>query len=474
MIQIKPVVLPWLLSLLVCNLCYVSGSSISYGFEKNTNYKEDITRSLARKAKIKDKTYTVLQFLTQIHRGEIQAESLEADQKRQISEFFHYLWVKESSNKKILNFRKLIKDTDNLVVDPVVVDLAGQYSYKIRKNYDKLANKIQIISRKLRDFEFIDKDEKLSVRQLRQLSSLANMERIYRQIDQWNLTGLLSTDEKFKTIKNLVVQSKELHDFLLNQAQEESPYTGVAVIAYDFKNDFAYRKTSGTTLFFIKCLAKAFQVKIDHLSVSFQEAQEIYEAHMWGKPSVYSVGPKPLASYLYHSYKIRLDRLIAENQYSRISGELKMLLGQDWHTELDHMFGEIVRNYFITENKDKFSKLYNPELRRLKSIFAMNFTFKKDNIDQKMQFSPSGMVTCSEFVAKAILQCVDILNERLREKWEQLGMSPVTAPKLLFPLKEHRLIKRYSPQEWMDLMIKHNIVSLIFPPKIIKAVIRVK
>lgn len=474
MVQIKPVVLSWLLSLLVSILCDVSGSSTCYGSERNANYKEEITRSLAGKAKIQDRPYTVLQLLTQIHRDEIQAESLEDYQKQQISEFFNYLWAKKSFNQKILNFRKLIKDTDNLTIDPVVVDLAGQYSYKTKKNYNKLAKKIQILSRKLGDFELIDKDEKLSVRQLRQLSSLANMEPIYRQIDQWNLTDLLSTDEKFKTFKNLVVQSKELHDYLLNQAQEESPYTGVAVIAYDFKNDFAYRKTSGTALFFIKCLAKAFRVKVDHLSVSFQNAQETYEAHMWGKPSVYSVGPKPLASYLYHSYKIRLDRLITENQYSRISGDLKMLLGQDWRTELDHMFGDIVRDYFITENKDKFSKLYNPELRRLKSIFAMNFTFKKDNIERKMQFSPSGMVTCSEFVAKAILQCVDILNEKLREKWEQSGLSPVTAPKLLFPMKEHRLIKRYSPQEWMDLMTKHKIVSLILPPKTIKAVIRVR
>ena len=390
-----------------------------------------------------------------------------------ILKFFKGLWANTKVNKKLRSRRFLnYKNSPNKLEQEVVSALI-EYTYKSQKNYYEIDAKIKNISQKLIARDNIQTIERLKVRELRTLISLVHLHRLFNEFETWGILAILSSDTKISELIDTSKSANELHSILLTHAYNFRPKRGVYLVAYDFRNDFSYRKAGAPYLLTLEALAYMLNLRVSHFSLAFTWNDTKYESHMWGKPSKYNVGSMPLVSYVYDTYRLKIDKLVPLP--STMKKQFKNLYGDNWLESIEKRLEDIMKKYFIDNKNENFARLYNPELRRMKSIFALDYSLTKTRLEDQIYFSHSGKVTCSEFIAKAILQCIELLNQKIAMDWhEYKHKGERDSPYLKFPIKRARKIKRYSPQEYFDHLKEYDLIEKLETPPLLKKAIKIK
>ena len=387
--------------------------------------------------------------------------------------FFQHLWGNKKVNKKLrsIKYQKSRNQLSN--ADPQIISYLIEYTYKTQKNYDDISFKINILLEKLKKHQNIELEEQLKIRELRQLVSMEHLQEIFDHFEGWGLLKILSADPRVASLKENVKSASELHKMLLDNAYESQPKRGVLLLAYDFRNDFAYRKANASYLLTLEALAYILNLRVSHFSITFNWNDTKYESHMWGKPSKYNIAPMPLVSYVYDTYRLKIEKLIPVP--SVMINQFRELYGDHWYQAIEYRLDDIMKKYFIEDQNENFARLYNPELRRFKSVFALDYSLTKTRLEDQIYFSHSGKVTCSEFIAKALLQCIELLNQKIAMDWQEHGSTnKKPAPYLKFPIKRARKIKRYSPQEYFDHLIEYELIEQIKTPPLLAKAVKIK
>lgn len=387
--------------------------------------------------------------------------------------FFKFIWANKKVNKRLRSSKYFALKLKNNQLDLDIIANLAEFTFKTQNNYDAISTKITNISNKIADKQKISSSERLRVFELRKLESMVNLARVFDEFAAWGILEILIQDPKIAILKNQCAAADNLHKILSKYAYEFHPKSGVLLLAYDFRNDFAYRKAGPAYLLTLETIAFLLNLRVSHFSLAFVTDKTRYESHMWGKPSRYKVSPMPLASYIYDTYQLRIEKLIALP--SVMIKQLQTLYGEKWMQALEMGLEDILTKYFIDDKNANLSRLYNPELRRIKSVFALDYSLTKARHEDQIYFSPSGKVTCSEFVAKALMQCIELLNHKIALDWQELKKNNhQNAPYLLFPIKAARKTKRYSPQEYFDHLLEHNLIQKLKTPSLLSEVIKIK
>ncbi|MFK7825345.1 MAG: hypothetical protein AB8G05_14415 [Oligoflexales bacterium] len=390
-----------------------------------------------------------------------------------ILKFFKTLWGNKKVNKKLRSSQNFKANINSSKLDPQVISHLITYTYKTQKSYDEISIKIKNISEKLVTNSPIHPVEQMKVRELRKLISMVHLHILFQDFEKWGFLKILSTDPKIANLKNKAEAAYDLHRKLLAHAHEFQPKKGVYLVAYDFRNDFAYRNAGAGHILTLEALAYILNLRVSHFSLAFSWNDIKYESHMWGKPSKYKVGTMPLVSYVYDTYYLKLEKLIPVP--SLMTKQFKDLYGETWLESIEERFEEIMKKYFIDNKNQNFSRLYNPEVRRIKSIFALDYSITKTRQEDQIYFSHTGKVTCSEFIAKALLQCIELLNQKIAMEWQNYRYKgELPSPYLKFPIKKARKIKRYSPQEYFDHLIEYDLIEKLKTPPLLAKTIKIK
>ncbi|NRA45131.1 MAG: hypothetical protein HRU09_09275 [Oligoflexales bacterium] len=390
-----------------------------------------------------------------------------------ILKYFQHLWGNKKANKKLRAYKAKSQSDQEADTDAQVMARLIEYTYKTQKNFNEVGRKLRILLEKVKANSKILPGEQLKVRELRRMLSLVHLKKAFEDFESWGLLAAMSKDPRITDLQLKAENAHELHRILLEHASEFHPKEGVFLTAYDFRNDFSYRKVGAPYLLSLEALAFIMNLRVSHFSIAFNWNNTKYEGHMWGKPSKYNIAPMPLVSYIYNTYRLKTANLIALPK--TMKGQFKEIYGKKWLTAIEQRLEAIMKKYFIDDKNENFSRLYNPELRRIKSVLALDYSLTKTRLEDQIYFSHSGKVTCSEFVAKALLQCIELLNQKIAMDWQEYNKKGQRAsPYLKFPIKRARKIKRYSPQEYYDHLVEYDLIEKLETPPLLAKVIKIK
>ena len=382
--------------------------------------------------------------------------------------YLNYVWGNKKFNKW-LQYSEL----NNIDEFKQIIDVFIQLSHKTQFSYAPLEHKVLNILSKLKSQDLIPHKEKLKISDMRTAMSLKNLNPIFEELKKWQIYELLLEHQSFK---DLVKQTKNISYFLnilSNEARKHDQiYNGLSIISYDFSTDFSYRNLTKAKYLFLKSLYSVLvNSNSEHISISIQDKNNTYESHMWGKPSRYSINQRPISSYFYHSYQLKLTSLIPAESKNMIVKKLQLLYGSQWNQTLNKIFKDIAIDYFFKQ--EHFKDLHNPQFRRFQSIVGYNIKPTQKSQDELKEFSRSGKTTCSEFVAKAIVHLIDFLNEAIKSDWSSSSQKG-QAPYLEFPIKDTYKLKRMTPQKYFNTLHKNHLIEHIPFVPIIEQTIQLK
>ena len=362
-------------------LCLIIPGSLYGKRDLSYNIKD---RKIQKLKSISENDFDALYILSKLNRENSQRgfqSRLSEKEKELVKKLFIHLWANPAINRDLLILKARLQNLDEKI-DPEIVDMCLKISYKTQKNFDEISSKINFILESLESEVEIPIDKKINVREFRKFVSFVALNKWFQLMESWGVLTIVLEEANYKKIYKQVKTAATLQGILQQKAQLQSQKGGAQLIGYDFRNDFEYRQVAPFGMLLLENLSYIFQVKFDHLSLGFSVSDEIYEAHMWGKPSIYKVGPKPLASYLYQVFKINFSSMLPKKDRESMASKFRELYGDNWSIELDRIYDQVAHEFFLEFKLGDFSRLHNPKMRRLKSIVRSIFSYSSSKSHQ--------------------------------------------------------------------------------------------
>lgn len=421
----------------------------------NTNTSQEIKKEIslltAKKCDISQEDYKALKKLSNQKYNE------------NVSQFLQRAESDASLNRKL---NTLIKKTNGLATVrlEVLQDVAA-YSYKMRQKEEmiRVADKADAVYRAFQNNLVVAEEDKLTISEVRTLESLAKMQPIF---DRWShIQG--ENRAVWAEISQKCTRSKEIVDGLVSQAERDAPIQAGTFILYDMDTDFALRgqRVSWIQRFIFE---KLLGTNISHVSVAYNntENQQI-EAHMWGSPeSRFTQGRRTLGNHCFKTFYIAPEHLVFSEEDQ---GKMQDLYGDNWRGVLQEKFTAIAREYYT---EDRLRELKNPPLRRALAAIGFRFSLFRKSWQERAQFPSNNEVICSEFALLSTLQCLDRLNEQIKQEYLENQGPLEVAPQLSPPIRENRRLNRVIPSDLIERTVRLEVATVGNQANCIRAVIK--
>jgi hypothetical protein len=307
-------------------------------------------------------------------------------------------------------------------------------------------------------------EEKLTIREVRALESLAKMNPFLNRFKE--------ISEKNTRLSQLIDKSKMANQFIstiTEKAEKEAPCKPGTFILYDMETDYALRgqRVSWLQRFIFNRL---LGTNISHISVGYKDYNgKSIEAHMWGSPvSKFAQGSRSLGNYCFRTFTLDPKTLVDASDHKI----MKDFYGDNWGDEVASEYKRIVRKYFDTDRNPDLLRLRNPSIRRLLAAIGFRYSLFQRSWEERAQFPEHKQVICSEFAVLSSLQCLDKLNQRIKKYWVNAGNDEAAAPKLNPPVRENRRLNRVVPHEVLQRSIATGTGKIVDQAPIIRKVVR--
>lgn len=503
----------------------------------------EVTKSSKKSKEVVGKDFTEfevkgLQILTKVlaHLETIKTEQskkknqlskeihLSGDEKKLLQEFMKYI-RESSSHKKALNgkIREIIEGKQTSIIDGMRIHVLGAtitddrkykhlpfgislgaaelvaritYELKDEDQFERLANKLELLLKKIKNKQPIAPSEQMTLTELgilekcakvgrkedQKLSLLKVMQEIDFEKQDVTIDGFSGLSTRVEALLD------ELNQAYQNEVSEKSIKKGKnerEVLADSFykPGDFVavngYRQLlfHGRKPTSIEEMHFRLVTPYSHGAKIFTDKQDrdSYQTKISEVLGAYSQREYQFFDDMYSEvWRLNISAMIPKNQHQN----LKKVYGENWAQIIQKKY-EAFENLIHKNKKKQFSELQNPWERRLsagKADYLWGGHVRQGENDfQKLAHQILGdskaeedrltEMICSEFVTKTTLTALVKLNEEL---------SGIIGEKniLELPVSKKEDLNTVHPGRMIDLFKKRNCISKVDKPKIISQIIR--
>lgn len=353
-------------------------------------------------------------------------------------------------NKRLINYAD---KHQHLMIFTQAIELALDITYKIAQGetYFCVMGKVKKIGEKLETAQPVTSEERLNLKEVKQVESLARLHHKFQQLSQ---IGVPVND----SLVPLAEKADQFVRSILEKAEQERPHKSGACMFYDYPNADEYLNWPGG------CLRKfAYKYLIPwplvHASIAISHEGENWNSHMYHGHHAFM--RRSIGDYSFKTFELDFKKLIKEPGKKLLQAKL----GPNWENEVEKIFGDISGKI---HTNDLLAKFHNPPIRQILAAVSIGYGLFDNHA---MEHRPlNRQQICSSFVLNTSLQALASLEVLLTERCSQEAGPPIPAgfKFIEIPIPRKRLLDFVLPHQLPKILPFSREVDA---PPIIKKVV---